>query len=112
MKKGFTLIEMLGVIVILAVIGMITVPIVTNTLNDSKNNLSADQEQLIINAAKAYVGQNPFDSSFEGDGKIVSADYLMEEGFLQETDDLKDKYIVKIKKENNNYKYLIEKIGQ
>ena len=33
MKKGFTLIEMLGVIVILSVIGLITVPIVSNVLN-------------------------------------------------------------------------------
>ena len=36
MKKGFTLVELLAVIVILAIIALITVPIVTNVLSSSK----------------------------------------------------------------------------
>ena len=36
MKKGFTLVELLAVIVILAIIALITVPIVTNILSSSK----------------------------------------------------------------------------
>ncbi len=38
MKQGFTLIELLAVIVILSIIALITVPIVSNTIENSKRD--------------------------------------------------------------------------
>ena len=40
MKKGFTLIELLAVIIILGLVAGITIPIVTNTTNNAKEQAS------------------------------------------------------------------------
>ena len=40
MKKGFTLVELLAVIVILSIIGMITVPMAVSYIEKSKENLA------------------------------------------------------------------------
>ena len=50
-KKGFTLIELLAVIVILAIVVSITIPAITNTINDSKNN----SMQVAVNAAQKWM---------------------------------------------------------
>ena len=42
MKKGFTLVELLGVIVILGIIGMITVPLVQRTIIENNQKLCQD----------------------------------------------------------------------
>ena len=36
-NKGFTLVELLAIIVILAVVSLITVPVVTNIIKQSRN---------------------------------------------------------------------------
>ena len=62
MKKGYTLVELLTVIIILSVLALITVPVVTNIINDSK--LSSAERSLegyvkaIENAQVNYVTVN------------------------------------------------------
>lgn len=53
-KKGFTLVELLAVIVILAIILAIAIPSVTNIISNGKTNANAIQSNLIIDAAKKY----------------------------------------------------------
>ena len=48
--KGFTLVELLAVIVILAVIALIATPIVLSIINDTK-------ESAVIRSAEMYVAQ-------------------------------------------------------
>ena len=50
MKKGFTLVELLAVIVILAIVSLITVPVINNTINSSKNET---YEMSVKNYAKS-----------------------------------------------------------
>ncbi len=60
-KKGFTLMELLAVIVVLAIVSMITIPIITDTVNDSKKEAFKDTALGILNTAKQtyldYAGQ-------------------------------------------------------
>lgn len=53
-NKGFTLIELLGVIVILSILSIITIPIIDNSLNKGKENMSETQKQQLIKGLKDY----------------------------------------------------------
>ena len=44
-KKGFTLIELLAVISLLAIVALITVPIVDNALTENRNTLNETQKK-------------------------------------------------------------------
>lgn len=54
-KKGFTLIEVLAVIVILAVIALITVPLIMNVLDKAKKGAFEDSAYGIIKAKELYI---------------------------------------------------------
>lgn len=51
-KNGFTLVELLAVIVVLALIMVIAIPAVLNTKETASKVLSADEERSIKDAAK------------------------------------------------------------
>ena len=57
-KKGFTLVELLGVITVLAIIGVITMPIVNKTIKDSKEKSYKAQIKEIEKAAEDYTAEN------------------------------------------------------
>ena len=46
-EKGFTLIEIIAVIVVLSLILLIIVPNMTKTINNSKNKLNDTQKEMI-----------------------------------------------------------------
>jgi type IV pilus assembly protein PilA len=53
-KKGFTLVELLGVIVILALIALISVPVVNNIIKKSQKQIKDSNISTILDAAYAY----------------------------------------------------------
>lgn len=54
MKKGFTLIELVAVIFILGAILIIVIPIVNDSITESKTSLSAEQIRQIESAARQW----------------------------------------------------------
>lgn len=54
MKKGFTLTELLAVIVIMGIIGLIAIPNVQNLMERHKNNMLQIQERNIESAARSW----------------------------------------------------------
>lgn len=58
MKKGFTLVELLGVFAIMSMIVLIAVPSVTNMLKQSEQDQYANFENDIFLAAEAYLSSN------------------------------------------------------
>ncbi|MBP5684598.1 MAG: prepilin-type N-terminal cleavage/methylation domain-containing protein, partial [Bacilli bacterium] len=54
-RKGFTLIEVLGVIVILLLLILITTPIVVNYLKKANKDAESVQEYTIKEAAKSWL---------------------------------------------------------
>ena len=82
MKKGFTLIELLAVIVILSVITLITVPMITNVIEESKKKALASSIQGLVESANLYAIENDgvyeflFDKEHQGSTiKGESLDY-------------------------------------
>ncbi len=53
-KQGFTLVELLAVIVILGLIALVSVPAITGIIKNSKEELSASQIETIKMAAKNW----------------------------------------------------------
>ena len=58
MRKAFTLIELLAIIVILSIIALISVPLIMNVIDDSKKGVFKNTAYGIIEAAELEYAQN------------------------------------------------------
>lgn len=58
MKKGFTLAELLGVIAVLGIIAMITVPAINRSLNQGKEDLYNTQIEQIKKSLQDYYAEH------------------------------------------------------
>ena len=79
MKKGFTLVELLAVIVILAVILTIAVPAVKKTVDSAKKKSAENDALMIKNIAEKYYTSN-LDKDEEITGVDLSSDTLSYSG--------------------------------
>ena len=79
-EKGFTLIELLAVIVILSVITLITVPMITNVIEESKKKALASSVQGLVESANLYAIENDGVYEFlfdkEHQGSTIKGDSL------------------------------------
>lgn len=97
-NKGFTLVELLAVMVILISISMVAVIGITSSLEKSEKKECEHQKELVINAAKIYF-------SLEG-GTCVQISVLKSKGYIKDEkkiDTLDQNYRITLK--NNQYKY-------
>ena len=81
-EKGFTLIELLAVIVILSVVTLITIPMITNVIEESKKKALASSVEGLVESANLYAIENDgvyeflFDKEHQGSTlKGESLDY-------------------------------------
>ena len=68
MRRGFTLVELLAVIIILGVLSLITIPVISSEINKSRINAYRTSVQNIIDKAKEYSVKNMQDSDIPEDG--------------------------------------------
>lgn len=122
MKKGFTLIEMIGSIVILAMIALIAFPAVLNLLNSSQSKVDDGVKNYIIGAAREYVSEHvncypknsnaTMPSECGGSVPVINDDkltvgLLLNQGYASEksiTEDMKNDYI-KVTTNGTIYEY-------
>ena len=82
MKKGFTLVEVLAVIVILGMLIMLIVPNVNSLLKEGESALHQEQIDSVVRATKKYMVEN-FNSLPEGsDSTAVYVDDLISSGVI------------------------------
>ncbi len=82
-NKAFTLVELLGVIVILGILAMITVPLVQRTIIDNTNQAYEEQITSFERAAKNYVAQNVYEmTKCQTETCEVTLRELQEKGLL------------------------------
>lgn len=90
-NQGFTLIELLAVIVLLAIIAAITVPIVQDSINASKENAYKEQVETIEYAAERWSTDHHNELPTTNNQSIYrSVTFLQEEGYLSTDKDIQD----------------------
>ena len=100
-KNGFTLIEILAVVVLLAGISLIALPLIINRANQSKSSLSDISKKLIYEAAYTYIDKNQTKYPFkEGRRYCVKLQTLVDYGYLKEpVQDIKTGESIDLKKQ-------------
>ena len=83
-QRGITLIEMLGVMIILALLMTLIVPIATTIIDNSKESLYNQQLENIRNGAKSYAGEHIFDLPDVGEETLILNlnDDLIKNGYV------------------------------
>lgn len=122
-KKGLTLIELITVLVVISIIALITIPIITKTINKSKEQTNLLEESSITEAAKSYVAKNIGITLFldtEKEKEIITLKVLSDEGYLKgnlknpktnKDYDLEKSTIIVTRKQNN-YSYTLNLVDQ
>lgn len=83
MKKGFTLVELLAVIVVLGVISLITMPVINNVILENKNKAYKRQVDEIIRASKTWSLKNE-EKITEDKINFVTVEELINEGVIEQ----------------------------
>ena len=107
-KKGFTLTELLAVIVVLAIIISIAMMASTSIMNKSKIKLYREMEDNLKDVAIDYLLDNRENINFE-ETPTVSVDTLIKEGYFEDNKNYcnKNKNIKLIRTEND-YTAIVE----
>ena len=100
-KKGFTLIELMAVIVILSVIAVITTPVIINVVSNVRSELSKQQKQIIENAARMW-GVKELSLEKQEDGNYKPSQTRIPISKLKQNNYLEDKEINNLTEEELN----------
>lgn len=105
-RKGFTLAELLAVIVILGIITSITVPIVTDQIDKYKTKVCISQYDNILNAARSYGADHLTEL---GKSQTITLRTLNDGGYI-DASNMKDP--ITKNTISQNLKIIIEKVGK
>jgi len=114
-NKGFTLVELLGVIIILAFLAFLVSEVIINNINDTNNKMENLAIDTIISSAREYVSKNPNEfPKVIGDIYYLTYEKLVTEKLINDdmlpkldsVEDLKSKFI-QIEYNGNNYTYTL-----
>lgn len=112
-KNGFTLVELLAVIVILALLITIAVPNIIGISNKIKKNMFCEKVSSIESAAKLYAQDMYSDDAVSGSNEVILASDvtikdLIDDGYLKKDDDKCDfntVYCIKDPRDNSQMDY-------
>ena len=83
MKRGFTLIELMGVIVLLSAILVIVMPNIINSIKKGNNEKDSYTASMIYEATKLYIGHSNEYTDLKGTTYCISINQLVDEGLLE-----------------------------
>ena len=110
-RNGFTLVELMAVIIIISLIAILTFPNIVNQIKKTKKSNNKMVEDLLIAQAKKYVSDNK-DELLEDEycmpiSTLIDNDYIKED--IVNINDIKDNKVVHITLDNNNSYEVLDK---
>ena len=113
MKKGFTLVELIGVVIILALISLLAFPPILNSIRKTKTELSDASKEILYNAASLYVSENLNDfPKRNGNTFCVTLNTLSSKEYLPTKvydsvtgEEISSDSLIEIKVETDSYTY-------
>ena len=88
-NRGFTLIEVLAILVILSVIMGLAIPAFTSTMESSKNKNEMLYRDKLVDAAELYVADYKYGiykNSVGSDQYFISTDELLSKGYISSSE--------------------------
>ena len=86
MKRGFTLVELLAVLILLGVVSLIAIPSIGKILNRSREKARESTKNELIKAAKNYYADNIRELPEDGSHKCLSVSEIEENGYISNDD--------------------------
>jgi len=110
MKKGFTLVEMLGVIILISLLVILVFPNMKNTIKNKQHEIDSVSVEILKQASNLYVQNNQKNYSKINNNKYcIAIDELINSGYLKDSFKYSNEDIKEIKKiqvtYNNGYEY-------
>lgn len=96
-ENGFTLVELLAVLAILALIVGISIPLIGKVIDNSTAKANETEQALVLDAARLYYMDEKNSNEDE-----VSTEKLMTEGYLEKSYDGTLEKVTKIEAENGS----------
>ena len=98
MKKGFTLIELMAAVIIIALVALLTFPNIVSRIKEAKDENKKNIDKIVISASKKYVNDNIEDYNEDGNyclaiETLIDNDYLKEDIVNEEDYNIKDSFV-------------------
>lgn len=111
--SGFTLVELLGVIVLLSILGVIAVSTIDKNIKQGRVKTCKTQEKNIVEGAKTYIIDNPNYTGNLTIGTLKSLGYINEDLINPMTDNpYNDSSYVSVSYSSNKYTYVVTYVGE
>lgn len=114
-KKGFTLVELLAVIIIIGVMGILIIPTVNKSIKDFRMSSYDNQIETIAAAARNWATDHPYSLPTEDSGVMtITLGTLKSSGYIDvalknpKTDkSFPNDMLIEIKRKKNNFRYTV-----
>jgi len=114
MKKGFTLVELISVIALVALVFILVIPGISSLINNKKDDISSTMNEVLYNSAKLYMSNDNIYPILNENVYCIKLESLIDKEYLtnpiidpvNQNEISKDKY-VKVSVMDNRYNYSI-----
>ena len=101
-NKGFTIVELLSVIVLLSIIALIVVPKILEQKEKQDKKIKESQKELIYVSSNIYIKENNEDDIEPGKVFCITVQSLIDEGYINIDVDYYKEDTVKVSVDDNN----------